>query len=290
MVAWNANESISKEKAELRSPFVAQRLESESRSAPPSYNESQQPRPHTTSWRAPNVEYLRTPLRQESFDDALQTLVQYDTVIIVDDSGSMRGHLWKEASDALQELATIATKYDVDGINVHFINDMDSGIGLTSSAQVAQLFSRVQPRGGTNLGRKLELLTSVYMEKIEQAKKEGGMMQVMKTCKPVNYVIITDGRPTDDVEGPITALAKRLDEGRFSLTQIGLQFLQIGSERSATTFLQTLDDNLHRIHQVRDIVDCTPYIGGPITADMITKILLGGINRRVDVQGSHGLV
>ena len=96
VVALNANESISKEKAELRSPFVAQRLESESRLAPPSYNESQQRRPHTTSWRAPNVEYLRTPLRQESFDDALQTLVQYDTVIIVDDSGSMRGHLWKE--------------------------------------------------------------------------------------------------------------------------------------------------------------------------------------------------
>ena len=34
------------------------------------------------------------------------------------------------------------------------------------------------------------------MEKIEQAKKEGGMMQVMKTCKPVNYVIITDGQPS----------------------------------------------------------------------------------------------
>lgn len=284
MVAGNANEPTAKEKAEFRPPFV------ESRSAPPSYTESQQPRPYTTSWHAPNPEYLRAPLRQESFDDALQTLMQYDTVIIVDDSGSMSGHRWMEASDALQELATIATNYDVDGINVHFINDMDSGIGLKSSAQVSQLFSRVKPRGGTNLGRKLELLTSIYMEKIERANKEGGMMQVMQTCKPVNYVIITDGQPTDDVEGPITALAKRLDEGRFSLTQIGLQFLQIGSEPSATDFLQKLDDNLHKTHKVRDIVDCTPYIGGPITADMITKILLGGINRRVDMQDSRGLV
>lgn len=34
------------------------------------------------------------------------------------------------------------------------------------------------------------------MEKIERANKEGGMMQVMQTCKPVNYVIITDGQPS----------------------------------------------------------------------------------------------
>lgn len=40
----------------------------------------------------------------------------------------------------------------------------------------------------------------------------------------------------------------------------------------------------------QDIVDCTPYIGGPITANMITKILLGGINRRVDMQDTRGLV
>ena len=90
VVAGNANEPTAKEKAEFRPPFV------ESRSAPPSYTESQQPRPYTTSWRAPNPEYLRAPLRQESFDDALQTLMQYDTVIIVDDSGSMSGHRWME--------------------------------------------------------------------------------------------------------------------------------------------------------------------------------------------------
>lgn len=43
-----------------------------------------------------NLEYLRTPMRRESVEDALEILRKYDTVIIVDDSSSMRGKLWQE--------------------------------------------------------------------------------------------------------------------------------------------------------------------------------------------------
>lgn len=43
---------------------------------------------------------LRAPMRQASVEDALETLKKYNTVIIVDDSGSMHGSLWNEASRA----------------------------------------------------------------------------------------------------------------------------------------------------------------------------------------------
>ena len=42
----------------------------------------------------------------------------------------------------------------------------------------------------------------------------------------------------------------------------------------------------------QDIVDTTPFTmtGGVLTAEMLTKILLGGINRRVDRRGGGSVI
>lgn len=42
------------------------------------------------------MEALRRPMRQNSVENALETLRKYNTVIVVDDSGSMRGRRWEE--------------------------------------------------------------------------------------------------------------------------------------------------------------------------------------------------
>ena len=72
--------------------------------------------------------------------------------------------------------------------------------------------------------------------------------------------------------------------------QVGIQFVQIGSHRAATEYLRTLDDELQGEYHVRDIVDTTPYLGGRLNADTIIKILLGGINRRVDKRGGQSVL
>lgn len=38
----------------------------------------------------------RPPVRRNTVEDALDTLKKYDTVIVVDDSGSMQGSRWTE--------------------------------------------------------------------------------------------------------------------------------------------------------------------------------------------------
>lgn len=88
----------------------------------------------------------------------------------------------------------------------------------------------------------------------------------------------------DDPESVIVAAARRLDAGHFPVSQVGIQFVQIGDDPEATAALQELDDELARTHGVRDIVDTTPY-RGTVTAETVAKILLGGINRRVDKRG-----
>jgi hypothetical protein len=95
---------------------------------------------------------------------------------------------------------------------------------------------------------------------------------------------------------------------RFSV-QVGIQFVQIGDSPQAAEFLKELDDGLASNHSVRvsqaafrrvfdltpfvqDIVDTTPFTmtGGQLTAEMLTKILLGGINRRVDRRGGGSVM
>lgn len=83
------------------------------------------------------------------------------------------------------------------------------------------------------------------------------------------------------------AAARRLDKGNFRLSQVGIQFVQVGADPKATRFLIKLDDALTNEHGIRDIVDTTPSsaLSGALSADNLIKILLGGINRRVDRNG-----
>ncbi|KAF9226894.1 hypothetical protein BS17DRAFT_776296 [Gyrodon lividus] len=243
--------------------------------------------------RLRDVSYLQAPVRQESRGNALDILRQYDTVIIMDDSGSMlQDHRWKEACEALSGLAQTAATYDRDGIDIHFLNHDNYAIGVKDSATVRQLFQHVQPHGPTPIAHKLELLVGDYINKLEKAtrRKHRRDPLTLNQIKSINFIVITDGAPTDEPLDSILALARRLDSGNYPLTQVGLQFVQIGNDEDATEFLRQLDDDVSNSHGVRDMVDTTPYLGIAFTAEMLIKILLGGINRRVDGRGGQAVI
>ncbi|ESK89368.1 von willebrand factor [Moniliophthora roreri MCA 2997] len=220
-------------------------------------------------------------MRQQTIDDMLETLRKYDTVIIVDDSSSMIGARWAEAASALSALADLAGQFDADGIDIHFLNDDRVGKNMTKREAVEDLFNQIRPRGVTPIGERLEDLLRDYLEKLEAAYDSGNL----KSIKPVNFVVLTDGAPTDDPESVIVQAARRLDAKHFPLSQVGIQFVQIGKSAGAARYLRELDDNLVSQYHIRDIVDTTKYIGKDLSADALVKILLGGINRRVDNKG-----
>ncbi|KAG8956736.1 hypothetical protein FRC04_000214 [Tulasnella sp. 424] len=224
------------------------------------------------------------PKRRPSIEDPLELLRRYDTVIIVDDSTSMEGPLWYEARDALAGIAEVAARYDLDGIDVHFLNNPIVGQGLRNGAEVKRLFDQTVPYGITPTGEKLEELLLDYLLRLEAAKNAQlqGDAGALKRIKPVNFLVITDGAATDDPESVIVQAARRLDEGHFPLAQVGIQFVQIGTDEDAAEALRVLDDDLATTHGVRDIVDTFPYTaeGSQLTADSLSKILLGGINHK----------
>lgn len=246
--------------------------------------------PPLNHYKDPN--YLRQSLRKQSREDALEMLKKFDTVLIVDDSGSMQGLRWEEARKALSDLASIASEYDSNGLDIHFLNHPSPMLGVKNSTVVNALFDTVQPTGYTPIGDKLETLLSDYIRNLESAQRQldSGNKSALKQIKPVNFIVITDGAPTDDPESVIVAAARRLDLGQFPLSQVGIQFVQIGNSRSATAFLRELDDALSNRYSIRDIVDTTPYLDTKLTSDMLIKILIGGINRRVDRRGAEAVM
>lgn len=214
-------------------------------------------------------------------EDPLSTLGRFDTILLIDDSASMAmGDLWKEAANAVSGLAETLVKYDSDGIEVYFMNSSEYLLNARSAQSINELFQRVRPVGmSTPTDVRVEELLGLYMDRLEATKAQN-----MPPLKPVNLIVITDGAADDPdtLAYALAGFAERLDMGRFPLTQVGVQFIQIGRDRAATKALKELDDELKTTYGIkRDIVDTTPY-KGRLTSDFIMKAVLGGINKRID--------
>ncbi|KAJ7853163.1 hypothetical protein B0H14DRAFT_2354498, partial [Mycena olivaceomarginata] len=237
-----------------------------------------------------------TPIPADTIENALQQLTRYDTVILVDDSGSMTTAVrknktrWNEAGEALATLAETPQLYDKDGIDIYFLNNKTEAHNIKSSSEVQALFDTVKPAGATPTGERLDQILKPHLLILEDAqiKPDGTPIDKNsgKIIKAINFIVITDGASTDDPKYTIIDAATRLKDLRnLSLTQIGIQFVQIGNDPGATRALQELDDDLAKDKNFRDIVDTTPYsMLNPLTSDGLIKVLLGGINRRYDAQ------
>ncbi|KAG0150732.1 hypothetical protein CROQUDRAFT_57765 [Cronartium quercuum f. sp. fusiforme G11] len=214
-------------------------------------------------------------------EDPLAILARFDTILLIDDSASMAsGDLWREAAGAVSGLAETLVRYDADGIEVYFLNSTEYLLNARSAQAVNELFQRVRPVGiSTPTDVRVEELLGLYIDRLEATRAQN-----LPTLKPLNLIILTDGEADDPdtLAYALAGFAERLDQGRFPLTQVGVQFIQIGKDRAATKALQALDDELTKTYGVkRDIVDTTPY-KGRVTAEFIMKSVLGAINKRID--------
>lgn len=245
-------------------------------------------------------------------DSALVLLQQYDTVFLVDDSTTMkevdrRGFLqrgpaktrWQLACATLVKYGKIASHYDADGIDIHFLNYVPDksmqvkNTHLKTEAEITTLFQYARPNGPTHIGRRLNEICADYLEELKVCKQR-------RTAppKPRNYIVITDGAPTspDEVINFLKSTAMLLeDELKSTEDQLGFQFVQIGGDAEATEFLNYLDTSAKF---QRDIVDTIKnkgaqkmksklrgLMGMDETAIMCRKLLLGGISRFHDTKG-----
>jgi len=62
--------------------------------------------------------------------------------------------------------------------------------------------------------------------------------------KPVIFIVLTDGEPTDDPKLVILKYAKKLEHAGWPKHQVGIQFVQVGDSRDAARSLREMDDDL----------------------------------------------
>lgn len=221
--------------------------------------------------------------------DQYAFLTSFDTVFLIDNSGSMAGSSWAQCREALEAITPICTAHDADGIDIHFLNrtldnfkpgaavEMNYYKGVTTAAAVHSIFESSKPRGQTPTGQRLHAIIEPYLKRITNAPSG-------TFIKPMNIIVITDGVPCDDVESTLISAAKKLDEMNADPWQLGVQFVQVGHEPSAKEHLETLDDELQAMGRgCRDIVDTVPCnTGEELSSDTILKVVLGAVNKRLD--------
>ncbi|KAF9462373.1 hypothetical protein BDZ94DRAFT_1219772 [Collybia nuda] len=220
----------------------------------------------------------------------------YDVVFLVDDSGSMQGQRWTEATQALNNLANwiIDNGWDSDGIDIYFLNsnyifrgktELVNGVQAsftTDKDKVIQAISQVSPIGNTPTGKRTQEILGAHINKLNAAMGT----EAYGVIKPLNLICITDGEPNDD---PSQELGKMLTEAAEKLrikpkhhhsNSMGVQFVQIGADvkaREALVKLTQLDTG--------GMVDTVPYLGpGSINAERLERILLGGLHPNIRVQ------
>lgn len=207
-----------------------------------------------------------------------EVLAKFDTVFLIDDSGSMSGPNWTETSDALAAIVPICTEYDSDGVDIYFLNSNVAHTNIRSSTEVLTIFKAIRPSGATPTGRRLGDLFTQYLK----------AYKLNPNTKPMNIIVITDGVATDPrkLEKNILDTAKTLDKLKAKDRQIGVQFFQVGNDEAATDSLVELDNSLGEISGVRDMVDTVSWKdmngGKGLSADGILKVVLGAIDKRMD--------
>lgn len=233
-------------------------------------------------------------------EDPYIFLTQFDTILLIDDSGSMAGRSWRETSQALSRLLPIIVAHDADGIDIYFLNHISSDPGspkdgiapggyrnVKDVAEVERIFKAVKPGGGTPTGTRCRAIMKPYLSKLDVEAQKGKIDDV----KPLNILAITDGVPSDDVESVLISAAKKLDALDAAPHQVGFQFFQVGNEEGAAEALRELDDGLVGLVQggVRDMVDTCTWMGGAsadgtlkLTAEGILKVCLGSVVKRLD--------
>jgi uncharacterized protein with von Willebrand factor type A (vWA) domain len=174
-----------------------------------------------------------------------------DYTLILDKSGSMSTpdqpggkDRWQTAQESTLALARKCEQFDPDGITVYMFSSRFKRYDNVTSDKVAQIFQENDPMGRTDLASVLKDATDSYFQRkaAGQTKPNGETI-----------LVITDGEPDDRkaVMRVIVEASRHMERDE----ELAISLIQVGSDATATRFLQVLDDDLQGAGAKFDIID-----------------------------------
>lgn len=201
-----------------------------------------------------------------------EDLKKYDIILLLDKSGSMGIKLgnstrWKVAQEATVALARKCMEFDDDGITViPFAGNFKEYKNVDGGDEIVnKIFNENEPGGSTDTAKVLKHVIDGYFA--GKASGEG---------KPIIVICVTDGEPTDEkaLIDVIVAATKKMQADE----EIGISFLQIGNDPSATKFLKMLDDDLESKYKAAfDIVDTKTFDEIEESGMTLTEVVIQAI-------------
>jgi len=199
-------------------------------------------------------------------------LQQRDYTLIIDKSGSMSSKdqiagksRWEVMQESTLALASKCEEFDPDGITAYLFSGRFKRYDNVTATKVAQIFTENEPSGRTDLASVLQDATNNYFQ-----RKASGQTK----ANGETILVVTDGEPDDRkaVMKVIIEASRRMERDE----ELGISFIQIGTDAQATKFLKILDDELQGAGAKFDIIDT-------ITMDdmeemTLTEVLLNAIN------------
>lgn len=192
-------------------------------------------------------------------EDRFSILERFDTVFLVDDSPSMSGRRWDLVKRILTYSLARATQYDLDGIDIHFLNNRSANADhIKDEAAAVDIHRQITLRGSTPILDQLSRHLNGYLRRYRLSQDIN--------FKGYNLIVLTDGEPDQEYEDPhdisdkedakknsaayrlirkkIVQVAQELYQVGAERTQVGIQFCQVGDSEAASSFFQYLDDSL----------------------------------------------
>ncbi|GJN93992.1 hypothetical protein Rhopal_007055-T1 [Rhodotorula paludigena] len=217
-------------------------------------------------------------------------LALFDTVLYIDDSGSMafeeNGSRIDDAKLIIGRIAFAASLFDHDGIQVFFMNSPTVGNNITSEQQAQQLVSNIRFSGLTPLGTALD---QKIVQPLLLGPARSGQLR-----KPLLIVGVTDGAPGGEARDTIVRVIKNaknaLSQTRYGPDSLSIQLAQIGNDNGARQFLEEIDSH----PEIGGLVDCTSSYeveednfmkttGQTLTPELwLCKLALGAIDSSYD--------
>ena len=175
-------------------------------------------------------------------EDSCAYLTRFQTVVLVDDSSSMSGPRWQQASDLLADMTKVVATFNPNGLEIHFLTHADIYVkNVTTPELLRELFAMVRPAGDfSSIATLLDRELSKYISSYRRNSK----------LRRLNLLVLTNGilDDEDEILEVISQARNRIMVPRAK-EQISIQFIQSKFVKAPQTFLEGLDDAYVRGHR-----------------------------------------